>query len=364
MQFVDLKRQYIEYKEEIDSEIRKVLDSCQFINGPAVKELEEDLSSFCGAEHVIACSSGTDALLISMMALEVNPGDEIIVPAFTFIATASMVSFLGAVPVFVDIDPVTFNINPDEIADKISNKTKGIIAVSLFGQCADFDRINEIAQKFNLWVIEDAAQSFGAEYKGIKSCNLTKIATTSFFPAKPLGCYGDGGAIFTSEYDLNEKIRMITNHGQRKRYYHKCIGINGRMDTIQAAVLIVKLKHFNTEIEKRNKIAAQYSAMLKDIVITPEIAEYNKSVWAQYTIQSDYREILKISLSEKDIPTAVHYPVPLSKQEAFKYIDNSTFQISETLADNVISLPMHPFLSTNEIKLICGIINEIIISRN
>ncbi len=357
MQFVDLKKQYQKYKTEIDAEIQNVLDSCQFINGPAVNELEADLSSFCGAKHSVACSSGTDALVLAMMALDVKPGDEIIVPAFTFIATGSMVSFLGAIPVFADVDPVTFNISPDEIEKKIGPKTKGIIAVSLFGQCADFDKINKIAGDNGLWVVEDGAQSFGAEYKDKRSCNLTKIATTSFFPAKPLGCYGDGGAVFTNDDEINEKLRMYVNHGQEKRYFHKVIGINGRMDTIQAAVLKVKLKYFNNEIKERNDIASFYTTHLSDYVKTPIILFENKSVWAQYTICVENRDRLIEALSLKKIPTAIHYPLSLPRQEAFFNLNiQQTFPVTDDLSSKVMSLPMHPFLSKEDIENICSII--------
>ncbi|MBI9107187.1 MAG: DegT/DnrJ/EryC1/StrS family aminotransferase [Spirochaetales bacterium] len=357
MEFVDLKKQYLEYKVEIDTEIKSVLDNCQFINGPAVKELETDLSAFCGAEHSIACSSGTDALTLAMMALDVKPGDEIIVPAFTFIATASMVSFLGAVPVFCDVDPVTFNIDPKLIKDKITSKTRGIIAVSLYGQTADFDIINSVAEENNLWVIEDAAQSFGAEYKGKKSCNLTKISTTSFFPAKPLGCYGDGGAVFTNDDELNERIRIVVNHGQEKRYFHKYIGVNGRMDTLQAAVVKVKLKYFSDEIKKRNSVAEKYTELLESFVKTPVVLSENKSVWAQYTIRTEKRDKIIDSLSAKGIPSAIHYPMPLPRQEAFSYLGQPVdFTVSDNLSIEVMSLPMHPFLETNDIETVCSAI--------
>jgi UDP-2-acetamido-2-deoxy-ribo-hexuluronate aminotransferase len=359
MQFVDLKRQYQEYKAEIDKEIQTVLNNCQFINGPAVKELETGLSNFCGARHSVACSSGTDALVLAMAALDVKPGDEVIVPAFTFIATGSMVSFLGAVPVFCDVDPVTFNIDPNQLKEKLSPKTRGIIAVSLYGQTPDFDRINAIAEENHLWVIEDAAQSFGAEYRGRKSCNLTKVATTSFFPAKPLGCYGDGGAVFTDDDTINEKLRMIVNHGQEKRYFHKYIGVNGRMDTLQAAVVNVKLKYFAEEISKRNRVAETYTAQLSGIVETPVVLPDNKSVWAQYTIRTENRDGLRDVLTAKGIPSAVHYPMPLPRQEAFAYLNGPVdFPVSDNLSEKVMSLPMHPFLEKENIETICSAIKD------
>lgn len=294
------------------------------------------------------------------MALNVKLGDEIIVPAFTFIATGSMVAFYKAVPVFADVDPRTFNIDPKEIKKKITDKTVGIIPVSLYGQCASMDDINKIAAENNLWVIEDAAQSFGADYKGRKSCNLSTIATTSFFPAKPLGCYGDGGAVFTNDDALAEKVRLYANHGQSKRYYHSEIGINGRMDTIQAAVVSTKLKHFDDEIEARNRIAEMYTKRLKDIVQTPEILQSNHSTWAQYTISSEKRDLIREKLGAKDIPSAIHYPMPLPRQEAFLYLNqNDGFPVSDMLSEQVMSLPMHPFLTEEEIDLICNTIEAV-----
>ncbi len=349
MKFADLGAQFQAYEEEIRLEMDKVLSSSLFINGPQVEELEDALSTYSGAKHSIACSSGTDALLLGLMAKDVQPGDEIIVPAFTFIATASMVAFYKAIPVFVDVDPVTFNINPLKIEQAITAKTKGIIAVSLYGQCPDMDRINAIASAHNLWVMEDAAQSFGAGYKGRMSCTLSEIATTSFFPAKPLGCYGDGGAVFTENDEIAAKLKVLRNHGQVKRYHHQVIGINGRMDTIQAAVLKVKLAHFNDEVSLRNQAAERYSSMLKDIAEMPVIAKENTSTWAQYTVRVSRRDEVRQKLADKGIPTAVHYPVPLCRQEAFAYLgDASEYPVSEALADSVLSLPMHAFITEEE----------------
>ncbi|PID78402.1 MAG: aminotransferase DegT [Deltaproteobacteria bacterium] len=360
MKFVDLKKQYNNYKSEIDDAIKNVIENTAFINGPDVKELEKELAAFSGSSNAIGCSSGTDALVIPMMAFGIKPGDEVIVPAFTFIATAETVSFLGAKPVFADIDPVTFNIDPKEIERKITDKTKGIIPVSLYGQCADFDEINKIAKDHNLWVIEDGAQSFGAEYKNKKSCSLTNVGTTSFFPAKPLGCFGDGGAVFTDDNELASKMRMILNHGQEKRYRHKYIGINGRLDTIQAAVVRVKLKYFSDEIKLRNKAAQTYSTNLSDIAEIPEILAHNRSTWAQYTIRVKKRDELQDFLKTKNIPTAVHYPVPLYRQEAFGNLKESpdNFPVSEKLSNEVMSLPMHPFLEKDDILYICSAVKE------
>ncbi len=359
--FCDIKKQLDEYRPEMENAVSSVIESTAFINGPAVKTLAEDLSSFAGVRHSIPCASGTDAILLALMALDVEPGDEIIVPAFTFIATASMVSFYRAVPVFADVDPVTFTIDPEEIEKKITAKTVGIIPVSLYGQCAPMDEINKIADRHGLWVLEDAAQSFGAEYKGNKSCNLSKIATTSFFPAKPLGCYGDGGAVFTNDDTLAEKVRLFANHGQAKRYYHSRIGINGRMDSIQAAVVSVKLKHFADEVEMRNRVAEMYTERLKDVVRTPEVLPVNISTWAQYTIRSERRDEIREHLSKKDIPTAIHYPMPLPRQEAFAYLkQDKDFPVSDMLSKEVMSLPMHPFLTGREIDYICNAVNEVI----
>ena len=359
MEFCDLHRQYLEYKQEMDAAIAGVIKNTAFINGPDIRELENELAEYSGAKHAIACSSGSDAISLALFALDIKPGDEVICPAFTFIATGTMIAVTGAKPVFVDVDPQTFNLDPEKLEEKISERTKGIIVVSLYGQCADFDRINKIAEEHGLWVIEDAAQSFGAEYKGKRSCALTQIATTSFFPAKPLGCYGDGGAIFTSDPVLAEKLMMIRNHGQEKRYHHKIIGFNGRMDTLQAAILRVKLKHFDKEIKERNRVAASYTEKLKVFADTPKVLADNLSVWAQYTIRVENRDGLREKLASYDIPTAVHYPMPLPKQEAFAYLKQGTdFPVSNKLSETVVSLPMHPFLTEEEITLICEKIKE------
>lgn len=331
MQFCDLNKQYETYKAEIDHAIQSVIDSTSFINGKEIELLEAELSDFIGVKHSISCSSGTDALLLAMMALDLQPGDEVICPAFSFFASASMISFLKATPVFVDVSPVDFNIDISKIEEKITERTKGIIAVSLFGLCADFDIINEIAHQNNLWVIEDAAQSFGATYKGMRSCSLTDIAVTSFFPAKPLGCYGDGGAIFTNSDTLAAKMKLLRGHGQSARYFHDVIGINGRMDTLQAAILRVKLKHLDAEIVTRQLAAGLYAELLKDKVMLPEIAENRTSVWAQFTIGVEERDSLKKQLQERDIPTAIHYPLILPRQLAFSDLTSyyEEFQVSQ-----------------------------------
>jgi len=360
IEFCDLSAQLDTFRPQMERAILDVVNSTRYIKGPSVALLENELSEYLDNEvETIACGSGTDALLIAMMALYVRPGDQIIVPDFTFIATAEVISLAGAEPVFCDVDSKTYNLDSSKIESLITDRTVGIVAVSLFGQCADLDEINSIASKHGLWVIEDAAQSFGAVYKGKKSCTITKIATTSFFPAKPLGCYGDGGAIFTSDSNLADKMRIILNHGQSKRYHHSVIGVNGRMDTIQAAVVSVKLKNFDHEIQLRRSVANRYSKLLKGTVEIPVILDHNLSVWAQYTVQHDEREKLRQRLSDAGIPTAVHYPVPLHRQKAFSYLsDNKSTPVTEKVSERVFSLPMHPFLSEESIEYITAEIQK------
>lgn len=358
IKFVDLKKQYLAYREEIDSAIQEVLGSTQFILGPKVKELEGELAQFVGVNHCIACSSGTDALLLSLMALDVGPGDEVITTPFTFIATAETIAFLGARPVFVDIDTRTYNLDPAGIEEKITPRTRGIVAVSLYGQCSDMDAIKDIAARHGLFVIEDGAQSFGATYKGKRSCSLSDVGITSFFPAKPLGCYGDGGAIFTDSGDLAEKLMALRNHGQMERYKHRHIGINGRLDALQAAILLVKLPHFQEEIRMRQEAAHYYSLHLRDVVLVPYIEPHNTSVFAQYTIQVENRDALKSYLGERGIPTAVHYPMPLHLQECFTFLGykEGDFPVAEEVSKKVISLPMHPFITREEQDIIIDFI--------
>lgn len=359
MQFVDLKKQYDAYKDELQREIDRVIQSCAFINGPAVGELEKELSDYSGAHRTIACSSGTDALLLPLMALGIGPGDEVIIPAFTFIATGSMVAHIGARPVFVDVDPVTFTMDPGKIEEKITPATKAIIPVSLYGQCAPMAAINAIAEKHGLAVIEDGAQSFGARQGDRYSCNLSEFATTSFFPAKPLGGYGDGGAVFCRNEEQADLIKVLSSHGQVKRYHHKYVGLNARMDTLQAAIIKVKLRHFAHEIALRNKAAAMYTEALKNLVETPVVPEGNRSTWAQYTIHVDNRDQLQARLKEKGVPTAVHYPVPLNYQEAFAdFRDGGEYPVSEKLSQRVLSLPMHAFITDEEIETVCSAIKE------
>ncbi|OHD98454.1 MAG: aminotransferase DegT [Sulfurimonas sp. RIFCSPHIGHO2_12_FULL_36_9] len=349
--FIDLQAQYKKYEKEINSEVLEVFASAQFIGGEKLNSLEKNLAVYTGAKHAIGCSSGTDALLLALMALDVGVGDEVITTPFTFIATAEVVALLGAKSVFVDIDEESYNIDPSKIEAAITKKTKAIIPVSLYGQCADMKAINDIAKKHNITVIEDACQSFGATYRGKKSCNLSTISCTSFFPSKPLGAYGDGGAIFTDNDELATKMRMLLNHGQNERYKHKYIGINGRLDAVQAAILNVKLKHFEEEVRLRDEIGSRYSDLLEDAdVITPNIADGNTSVYAQYSIRVKNREAMVEKLSALGVPTAVHYPVPLHMQEAFKDLGYNIgdFPISELVSKEIMSLPMSAYLSEAE----------------
>ena len=354
MQFVDLKRQYDEYRDEIMAEIQAVLDATAFIGGAAVKELEAQLASHTGVAHAIGCSSGTDALFLGLLALGVKPGDEVIVPDFTFIATAETVALAGAVPVFADIRPDTYNVDPDSIASLLTDRTVGIIPVSLYGQPAEMDEINALARKRGLWVMEDGAQSYGASYRGRKSCALSRLGTTSFFPAKPLGAYGDAGALFTDDDELAATLRMLLNHGQRKRYDHAIVGLNARLDTIQAAVLKVKLAHFDDELAARRQVADWYTRELADAVPTPVVLSHNSSAWAQYTIRVPNRVAVQESLKERGIPSAVHYPIPLHKQDAFADHVQSTVAVphTEQASAEVMSLPMHPFLTREEVRTV------------
>jgi len=353
--FANLKKQHFMYESELSKEMDKVLNNTSFIMGDAVKRLEENLQNFTGAKHAITCSSGTDALLLAMMALDIQPDDEIITTPFTFIATAETIGFLKAKPVFVDIDEKTFNIDPSKIEAAITPKTKAIMPVSLYGQPADMDDIQAIADRHNLKVIIDGAQSFGSTYKGKTDSNLGDISTTSFFPAKPLGCYGDGGAIFTNDDALAEKMRSLRVHGQSKRYHHRYIGMGGRMDTLQCAVVNVKLKHYKKDLSLRQEVAEKYTNALKDKdIILPYVDQKATSAWAQYSIRVQNRDELQVKLKEAGIPTAVHYPMPLHLQECFKYLGykKGDFPISEKVSEEIMSLPMNLYVSGEEIEYI------------
>lgn len=348
--FANLNLAYQEHKVLIDKSINKVIASSSFIMGEEVGILEQKLTDFTKTKHSISCSNGTDALLLAMMALDIKPGDEIITTPFTFIATAETIAFLGAKPVFVDIDEKTYNIDTTKIEEKITSKTKAIMPVSLYGQISDMDEINTIASLHNLPVIEDGAQSFGATYKGRKSCNVSIIGTTSFFPAKPLGCFGDGGAVFTNDDDLAEKMKSMRIHGQTERYHHKYIGMGGRLDTLQAAVLNIKIDNYNNDILRRQNVANYYTSLLNDKVTTPFVNEYNTSVWAQYSIRVKNRNNVQLKLKENGIPTAVHYPKPLHLQDCFKYLGYNLgdFPVSEIVSNEIMSLPMNPYTTKEE----------------
>jgi UDP-2-acetamido-2-deoxy-ribo-hexuluronate aminotransferase len=345
--FVDLKAQYRRSKDVIDARIRAVLEHGQYIMGPEIGELEERLAAIAGAKYCVGVSDGTTALLIAMMALGIKPGDEVITTPFTFIATGEMIALIGAKPVFVDIDAATYNLDPARIEAAITSKTKAILPVSLYGQCADMDAITAIAGRHGIPVIEDAAQSFGASYKGRRSCGLSSLATTSFFPSKPLGCYGDGGACFTDSQEIAKRMRQISLHGQDRRYHHPVIGLNGRLDTLQAAVVLAKLDTFEEELAARNRVADRYTSLLKEHVKTPYIRSDCVSSFAQYTIQVDSRQQVQAALSSSGVPTAVHYPVPLNMQPVFAHLgqEEGSFPTSDTASRRVLSLPMHAFLT-------------------
>ena len=357
--FIDLQGQYRKYKNEIDEQITQTLDSSAYIGGQKVALLEENLARFSGAKHAIACSNGSSAIFVSLLALGIGRGDEVITSPFTFFATAEMIALTGAKPVFVDIDEKTYNIDPNLIQAAITPKTKAIMPVSLFGQIADMKRINQIAAKHGLTVIEDAAQSFGAKQEGARSCSLSKLATTSFFPAKPLGCYGDGGAIFTSDDELAQKIKILLNHGSKERYFHSAIGINGRLDAIQAGVLNVKLKYFDDEIARRQEVAARYNKNLKNVV-TPFVERGNTSVWAQYCIRVKDRARMLEICAQKGVPTGVYYPLPLHLQEDLKDLGykKGDFAVSERVSEDIMALPMSAFLSEQEQDYVIEVINN------
>jgi UDP-2-acetamido-2-deoxy-ribo-hexuluronate aminotransferase len=355
--FIDLKSQYQALKPQIQARIDVVLEHGQYIMGPEVKELEGKLASYTGSKHCITVASGTEALLMSLMALGIGPGDEVITTPFTFAATAEMIVLLGAKPVFVDVEPDTANIDASLIEAKITSRTKAIMPVSLYGQTADMDEINAIAARHgDIPVIEDGAQSFGGTYKGRKSCNLSTIGCTSFFPSKPLGCYGDGGAVFTNDDTLAQALREIRVHGQSKRYVHTRVGVGGRMDTLQCAIVLAKLERFEWEVAERLIIGQRYSDLLMSIqaqschsIQPPTVRPERTSVYAQYTIMVDNREVLQMRLTEAGVPTAVHYPIPLNEQPAYQHLCcPSCTPVAKELAKRVMSLPMSPELSSDD----------------
>lgn len=351
--FLDLKPQYKALEKKINERIQTVLNHGQFILGPEVAECEKALASYIGAKHCLTAASGTDGLLMALMALGIGAGDEVITTPFSFFATAEVISLLGAQPVFVDIEPTAFNINPTLIEKAITPKTKAIMPVSLYGQPADYDEINAIAAKHKLTVIEDAAQSFGAPYKGKKSCNLTYVSSTSFFPAKPLGCYGDGGAVFTNDEALHKKMEQIRVHGQSSRYHHTTMGINGRLDTLQCAILIEKLTRYDWEIGRRNAIAARYAESLMSLgakCTIPQVKSDRGSVWAQYTLRIQDRDTFAARMKEHGVPTSVHYPSPLHHQPVYAAIrDRFNCPEADKAAREVISIPMYPDLTDDQV---------------
>ncbi len=368
MNFIDLALQQSRIRVKIEENIKKVLDHGRYIMGPEVKELEATLAEYVGVKHAVGVASGTDALLMALMAYDVGPGDAVFTSPFTFIATAEVIQLLGATPVFVDIDPETYNIDPEKLEEAIMQiqleselEPKGIMPVDLFGQPADYDEIDALAQKYELFVLEDAAQSFGASYKDRKACSLSEIAGTSFFPAKPLGAYGDGGMIFTRSDDLLEKLVSIRVHGQgASKYENIRIGVNGRLDTMQAAVLLAKMEIFPEEVDLRQQVAARYAERLDGVATVPVVKDYNVSAWAQYSIRHPKRDDVMAKLKEKGVPTAIYYPVPLHLQKAFVNLccRAGDFPVSEAVAADIFAIPFHPYLTEEDQDTICNVIRE------
>jgi UDP-2-acetamido-2-deoxy-ribo-hexuluronate aminotransferase len=363
MEFIDLKSQQKRIRQKIDARISAVLEHGTYIMGPEVAELEKKLADYVGAKHCIGAASGTDTLLIAMMAMGITVGDEVITVPYTWISTAEMIALLGAKPVFVDIDPISWNMDATQLEAAITPKTKAIMPVGIFGQVADMTAINAIAAKHNLPVIEDAAQSFGATHHGRRSCALSTVGSTSFFPSKPLGCYGDGGALFTDDDNLAQAMKQIRVHGQAKKHHHPILGINGRLDTLQAAILLEKLEIFDEEIIKRQQVAAAYNAALGGLGISlPRIASGNTSVYAQYTILHPQRDDLNASLAKADVPSVSYYAVPLHIQPVFDYLGHSKgdFPMSEQVASQGLSLPMNPYLTDAEVAQVCAAIKNVL----
>ncbi|QDT12288.1 DegT/DnrJ/EryC1/StrS family aminotransferase [Planctomycetes bacterium K23_9] len=347
MQFIDLKTQYETYQAAIDARMNAVMQHGRFIMGPEIAECEAALAEYSGARHCITVSSGTHSLEIALRTLKIGPGDEVITVPFTWISSSEVVLLVGATAVFVDIDPVTFNIDLDQVEAAITPRTKAILPVCLFGQVPDMKRLNEIADRHGIPVLEDAAQSFGATQDGKRSGAMSTIGSTSFFPAKPLGCYGDGGALFTDDDELATAMRAVRTHGGTRRHHHTLVGTNGRFDTLQAAVILAKLPHFQNEVEARGRIGARYSDLLRGVCVVPEVIDGNTHVYAQYTIRVPDRDAMAASLKEKGIPSAVYYPKCLHEQPVFADLgyQYGDFPESEKASKEVLSLPMHPFLS-------------------
>jgi UDP-2-acetamido-2-deoxy-ribo-hexuluronate aminotransferase len=358
---VDLRGQYQRIKSEIDQAIQQVLDSTSFIQGPQVHQFADALKNYVGAAHCIPCANGTDALQIAMMALELKPGDEVILPVHTYVATAEVIALLGLTPVFIDVNPDTFNLDVEQLESKITSKAKAIVPVDLYGQCADMEPILRIAQKHNLFVIEDVAQALGAVYtfadgRKMHAGTMGTVGTTSFFPSKNLGCFGDGGAIFTNDSTLADRIRMMANHGQQIKYHHDVIGVNSRLDTMQAAILLVKLKYLNEYESRRRAVADFYDKALRDIqqVKIPARAKNSSHVFHQYTLLVEKRDELKNYLEIKGVPSMIYYPVPLHFQKAYKKdgFGEGSFPVTETLSKTVISLPIHTEMKPEELEFI------------
>jgi UDP-2-acetamido-2-deoxy-ribo-hexuluronate aminotransferase len=373
MQFIDLQAQRLRIEKEINAAVAAVIEHGRYIMGPEVGRLESELAAFVGSSHCVGCSSGTDALLMALMAFEVGPGDAVLTTPFTFFATAEVISLLGATPVFVDVDPRTYNISPEALA-VVANKVKtegklrlrGVVTVDLFGLPCDYERIMPIAEKHDMFIVQDAAQACGAIYRGKRVPTQGHIGTTSFFPAKPLGCYGDGGAVFTDDPVLAEKLRSIRVHGKgNDKYNNVRIGLNARLDTLQAAIVLEKLKIYPDEIERRQRVASAYSAGLSDVagLTPPVVPDGSQSVWAQFTVRaadSTARSAAQAALKEKGIPTAIYYIKPLHLLEAFRHLGyrEGDFPVSETASTQVFSLPFHPYLKNEEIETICGVIQK------
>jgi UDP-2-acetamido-2-deoxy-ribo-hexuluronate aminotransferase len=360
MEFIDLKEQFRRYRADIEARMGAVLEHGHFIMGPEIAEVEKQLADYSGVKHAITVASGTDSLEIALRALGIGPGDEVITVPFTWISSAEAILLVGARPVFVDISPIDFNMDVAKLEAVITPRTRAIMPVSLFGQMPDFEALNRVAESHDLPVLEDGAQSFGATQNGRKSCGVSTIGSTSFFPAKPLGCYGDGGALFTDDDELSEKMKAIRTHGGVKRHHHTLVGMNGRFDTLQAAVLLAKMSHFPDEVEARGRIGARYSELLKDVCEVPKVRPGNTHVYAQYTIRVPDRELLGTKLKAAGVPTAVYYPKCLHEQPIFADLAYrwGDFPQSERASREVISLPMHPFLSESDQDAVVGAVKQ------
>jgi UDP-2-acetamido-2-deoxy-ribo-hexuluronate aminotransferase len=362
MQFIDLQQQYRRYQSDIDAGLRRVLDHGQFILGPENAELESRLAQFVGSRHCLTVASGTDSLEIALRALGIGPGDEVITVPFTWISTAEVILLVGAKPVFIDIEPISFNLDIELLEAAITPSTKAILPVSLFGQMPDYDRINDIASRHHLPVIEDAAQSFGATQHQRRSCGVTLIGSTSFFPAKPFGCYGDGGALFTNDDFLADRMRAIRTHGGLVRHEHPLLGMNGRFDTLQAAVLLAKLPHFDQELQDRQRLGVRYNTLLDEICAVPQTLAGNSHVYAQYTVRVPHRDHVVDQLKERGVPTAVYYPKCLHQQPVFAPLGHGhgQFPVAEQAAREVLSLPMHPFLSESDQDVVVDTLRKVL----